>query len=94
METEIDYCLCSDFDGGLRRAVDPPRTQMPGSGGCATVEPAPIAFSDICWLRDAGDFAASRSHPHGKTGRTEAFGVRLRAVCYPANSEPNSVHVE
>ena len=94
METGIDHCLVSDFVGGLPGAVDSSRAQMFGSGRCAAVKPASIAFSDFRCLRDVGDLATSCSNHDGKTGRAETSGVRLRTVCDSADSESDSVHVE
>ncbi len=94
METRIDYCLVFDFVGSLHWPVDSPSTQMSGRGRCAAVEPASIAFYGIRCVRDAGDFATSRSDPDGKAGRAEASGLRLRTVCHSANSGSNAIHVE
>ena len=94
MEKGIDNCLGSDFVGGLHCTVDSPRAQMSGRGRSAAVESASITFSDLRCVRDAGDSATSRSDPDGKTGWAETSGVRLWAVCNPANSRSDALHVE
>lgn len=94
METGIDRCLGSDFVGSLHRTVGSPWTQMSDSDRCAAIEPAPITFSGLCCVRDAGDFATPCPDPDGKTGRAETSGVRLRTVCNPANSRPDAAYVE
>ncbi len=94
MEKGIDNCLGSDFVGGLPCNVDSPGAQMSDSGRCAAVEPASTTFSGLCCVRDAGDFATSRSDPDGKTGWAETSGVRLWTVCIPANSRSDAIHVE
>ena len=67
---------------------------MSGSDRCAAVEPASITFSGLRCVRDAGDFATSRSDPDGETGRAETSGVRLRTVCNPANSKSDPIYLE